>query len=473
MSVLKRRLDQPPAASPNDPRYWDAVDLEGELKRVFQICHECRMCVGYCGTFPSVFAAVDRDIEKRGAEGAEKLTAPDFMRASDLCWQCKLCYIKCPYTEDEGASELVDFPRLMAREKAQRARREGVAIVDKVLGEPGLLGKLGGGAMAPLTNFVNRNRLMRKVAEAVTGVSAEFPLPPLDPEPFPRWMAKHEPPAGAGAAGEVILFATCYGDYNQTSVSRAAVRVLEHQGYRVLRPQGEVCCGMPNLDGGDVDAMVKKVHANVEVLLPHVEAGKKIVVPAPTCSYTMRKEWPLYVDTPEVRAVSAATMDLMQFLDWLRREKKLKKDFKRSLGPVSYHTACHLRAQKIAYPGMRVLGLVPDTDVRLVEQCSAVDGTWGMKAEYYEMGRKYAQKLVEGILDDERTHEGASDGGGAAKPLVVSDCALASLRILRETGRRVLHPVEAISEAYGLSAGDSAAESQADVPRAVAVNDRT
>ncbi len=67
------------------------------------------------------------------------------MRASDLCWQCKLCYIKCPYTEDEGASELVDFPRLMAREKAQRARRDGVAIVDKVLGEPGVLGKLGGG----------------------------------------------------------------------------------------------------------------------------------------------------------------------------------------------------------------------------------------------------------------------------------------------------------------------------------------
>lgn len=446
MSVLKRRPDQPPAAGPNDPRYWDANDLQDETKRVFQICHECRMCVGYCGTFPSIFAAVDRDIETRGAEGAEKLTALDFTRASDLCWQCKLCYIKCPYTEDEGASELVDFPRLMAREKAQRARREGVAIVDKVLGEPGLLGKLGGGVMAPLTNFVNRNRLMRKVAEAVTGVSAEFPLPPLDPEPFPGWLAKHKPAPDAGSAGEVILFSTCYGDYNQTSVSRAAVDVLEHQGYRVLRPRGEVCCGMPNLDGGDVEAMVKKVRANVEVLLPHVEAGNKIVVPAPTCSYTMRKEWPLYVDSPEVRAVSAATMDLMQFLDGLRREKTLKKDFKKSLGPVSYHTACHLRAQKIAYPGMRVLGLVPDTDVRLVEQCSAVDGTWGMKADYYEMGRKYAQKLANDITDDDRI------AGEGAKPLVVSDCALASLRILRETGRRVLHPVEAISEAYGLSA---------------------
>ncbi len=145
MSVLKRRPDRPPAAGPNDPRYWDTADLEGELKRVFQICHECRMCVGYCGTFPSIFAAVDRDIDKGKAEGAEKLGALDFARATDLCWQCKLCYIKCPYTEDEGAGELVDFPRLMAREKAQRARREGVPIVDKVLGEPGLIGKLGGG----------------------------------------------------------------------------------------------------------------------------------------------------------------------------------------------------------------------------------------------------------------------------------------------------------------------------------------
>jgi glycerol-3-phosphate dehydrogenase subunit C len=264
-------------------------------------------------------------------------------------------------------------------------------------------------------------------------------LPPLAAQPFPAWLAAHQPAPEAGQAGEVVLFATCYGDFNQTSVSRAAVRVLEHQGYRVVRPKGEVCCGMPNLDGGDVEAMIKKVRANTEALLPHVAAGKKIVVPAPTCSYTMRKEWPVYVDSPDVRAVAGATLDLMQFLDSLRRSKTLKTDFKTPLGPVTYHTACHLRAQKIAYPGMRILGLVPDTDVRLVEQCSAVDGTWGMKAAYYELGRKYAQKLVRQVEE-----ETAVDG------LVVTDCALSALRITKETRRRVLHPVEAVCEAYGL-----------------------
>jgi glycerol-3-phosphate dehydrogenase subunit C len=436
MSQLPRRPPSPPATSPDDPRYWNADDLTFELRRTFQICHECRMCVGYCGSFPALFDAVDRDIDAGRAEGAEHLTAADFAKTSDLCWQCKLCYIKCPYTEDEGASELLDFPRLMAREKAQRARREGVPLVDQVLGEPGLMGSLGAGLAAPAANLVSASRLARKVAEKVTGISAEFPLPPFDPEPFPAWLEKHAPLAGAGDAGEVVIFSTCYGDYNQSKVPRAAVRVLEHQGYRVVRP-AEVCCGMPNLDGGDVEAMKAKVRANVASLAPLVRAGKKIVVPSPTCGYTMKKEWPVYVDDPDVRAVAEATFDLMQFLDGLRRAKTWKTDWKKSLGKIAYHAPCHLRAQKIAYPGMRILNTIADTDVRMVEQCSAVDGTWGMKAAYYEIGRKYAQKLVRGIAEEDND-------------LVISDCPLAARRIEKENGVEVLHPIEAVRQAYGL-----------------------
>jgi glycerol-3-phosphate dehydrogenase subunit C len=187
--------------------------------------------------------------------------------------------------------------------------------------------------------------------------------------------------------------------------------------------------------------MKAKVEANARALAPAALAGKTIVVAAPTCSYTMKREWPVYVDTPEVRAIAAATMDLMQFLDGLRKAKTLKLDFKTGLGAVTYHTACHLRAQKIAFPGMRVLAAIPDTEVELVEQCSAVDGTWGMKAAHYEQGRKYAQKMVRGI----------EDAPGGATALVVTDCSLSALRIRKENRARVLHPVEAMREAYGIS----------------------
>src|SRR5687768_5825532 len=105
MSIIPRAPVAPPATSPDDPRYYDARDLEGELRRTFQICHECRMCVTYCGSFPILFEAVDAQVDAGRAEGAEHLGAETFHAVSDHCWQCKLCYIKCPYTPDEGARE--------------------------------------------------------------------------------------------------------------------------------------------------------------------------------------------------------------------------------------------------------------------------------------------------------------------------------------------------------------------------------
>ena len=98
----ERRPARPPTWSPGDARYWDASDLEDEWRRAGQVCHECRMCVNFCGSFPILFDAVDDDIERGGAEGAERLSAEVFAEVSDHCWQCKLCFIKCPYTEDEG-----------------------------------------------------------------------------------------------------------------------------------------------------------------------------------------------------------------------------------------------------------------------------------------------------------------------------------------------------------------------------------
>jgi glycerol-3-phosphate dehydrogenase subunit C len=139
----------------------------------------------------------------------------------------------------------------------------------------------------------------------------------------------------------------------------------------------------------------------------------------------------------ETEEVAKATMDVMEFLDVLRREKKLFREFKAGLGKVAYHAPCHLRAQKIGLPGVRLLSILPDTDVTVIEQCSAVDGTWGMKAKNYEQGRKYAQKLVRGI-------------DSAEPDVVVSDCQLAGQRILKENGKAPLHPIEGFARACGV-----------------------
>jgi glycerol-3-phosphate dehydrogenase subunit C len=437
MSKIDLVPKEAPALDPNDERYWDARDLEGEMRRTLEICHGCRMCVGYCGVFPDVFARIDHDIEQRGATGAELLDADAFRSATELCWQCKLCYVKCPYTKDEGHQWQLDVPRLLTREKAQRARRNGVSLQDRVLGEPQRMGRMTAGPMARVANFVNANRLVRKAASAVAGISEHFPLPPFGETSFARWLAKHEPLPEAGTRGTLALFATCLADYNFPRIGAAAVRVLEKNGWSVVRPE-QTCCGMPNLDGGDIDAARAKVRANVASLLREVDQGRRIVSLQPTCGYTIRKEWAELVPGDETRRVAAATVDVMELLEQQRRDKTLARGFERGLGKIAYHAACHLRAQKIGYPAVRVLNVLPETEVDVVEQCSAVDGTWGMKTQHYDMGKRYAQKLVRGIDQVDPT-------------LVVTDCALSARRILGETGRAPLHPVEALAEAYGIA----------------------
>jgi Fe-S oxidoreductase len=60
-----------------------------------------------------------------------------------------------------------------------------------------------------------------------------------------------------------------------------------------------------------------------------------------------------------------------------------------------------------------------------------------MKAKYYEEGARYAQKLISAI--DE-----------ASEPeVIVGDCSLAGLR-LKKAGKTMLHPAEALAQAYGL-----------------------
>ncbi len=426
----------PPAYDVHEPRYWDARDLEHEMRRVFEICHGCRMCVNYCGSFPDMFARVDRDIEAKGAAGAEALIDSDLESVTNLCWQCKLCYIKCPYTADENHPWLVDVPRLLTRHKAQMARRNGVTLQDRVLGEPAQLGAMASGPLAPVANLLNANRLLRKVNEKVLGISSEFPLPTFATQPFDRWLAHHAPLPEAGTRGTVALFATCTGDYNYPRIPANAVRVLEHNGFRVTRPP-QTCCGIPNLDGGDIEAATAKARANVGWLTAELDAGHRVAVMGPSCAYTIKKEYPSLLGTEEARRVAAEVKDIMELLDELRKDKSLDATFKESLGKVAYHAPCHLRAQKIGFPGARLLSLVQDTEVEVVEQCSAVDGTWGMKAQYYAMGRKYARRLARGIE-------------GVEADLVVSDCPLAGLRVAKENETSVIHPVEALAKAYGI-----------------------
>jgi glycerol-3-phosphate dehydrogenase subunit C len=414
------------------PEFWERPALDGELRRVFDICNGCRRCLPLCPSFKDLMGSLDRE-EVDGE--ADRLPAPDMQRVVDLCYQCKLCYNHCPYTPPHRW--MIDFPRLMLRARAVAAReRGGVTLQDRVLGNTDLVGRLGT-ATAPLANWANGNPAHRALMERVLGIHRDRNLPPFAGQRFSRWFARQPAPPTGSPAGRVALFATCPVEYNDPAVGRATVAVLRHNRVDVSLPP-QRCCGMPYLDGGAVDQARRLIDENVASLGPAAREGREVVVPGPTCSYMMKQEWPwLATDRETARLVAERTRDLFEYLARQHAEGRLDTRFRKSPGRIAYQLPCHLRAQNMGTRSADVLRLT-GADVRVLERCSAVDGTWGFKREYYALSMRVAEPLFRDIA-------------GAEPDRVASDCPLVGLQVVQGTGRRVEHPIQILADAYGLS----------------------
>ena len=466
--------------TPREDLYWDRDALTAEEKRVFEICNGCRLCFNLCPSFPALFDAVDaldvadpaapeaeaapaRAIEvdalgnhaalaEHGAGEGAHATAPraDIMgqldalhrlplsvheHVVDLCYQCKLCDPICPYTPPHEFA--VDFPRLMLRHKAIHARQHGVKLQDRVLGDPDLVGRMG--TMLPLVaNAGTEVRLNRVMMEATVGIHRDRKLPRFASQTFLGWYGRDHralPPPEQVAGRKVVLFYTCSVQWNEPQVGRAAVEVLEHNGVTVYAPELK-CCGMPALDGGDVPRATAWAGKDVEILLPYVKAGCDIVCPGPTCSYMLKHEWKEYLGTEEAAQVAAASYDLMEYLHAMGKRGELALDFTSEVGEIGYHVPCHLKIQKIGFRSRDMLKKLPGAKVKLVDKCSCMDGTWGMKKEYYDLSKKWAKPM----LDELPREPGAT---------LSSDCLIAKLQIEEGTGKAVKHPIEIVWASYG------------------------
>jgi Fe-S oxidoreductase len=412
----------------HDPAYFDTAQVDKELRRITELCDGCRRCYRLCPSFDSM---LDEAVDKNEGDHS-KITGADLRRIVDLCWQCKLCYNHCPYTPPHGWD--IDFPRLMLRAKAARAHAEGVTRQDAWLGNVDTIGALGS-ATAPLSNWANAFGPGRAVMEAVVGIHRQRKLPKFHRETFARWFARRGPKVAGGR--KVAFFFSCSVNYNEPQVGKDAVAVLEKNGCSIACP-AQVCCGMPFLDGGDVAGATANAQKNLASLLPLVRSGHDVIVPQPTCSYVLKKEYPMLVPGPEAGELAARTQDVFEYLANRRQEGSLATDFSgRSPGKVAYQVPCHLRAQNIGTRSADVLRAIPGTEVTVVERCSAVDGTWGFKTQYFDLSMKVAQPLFDAVK-------------AAGAPTVATDCPLAGLQIAQGTGVEPRHPIQVLAHAYGL-----------------------
>lgn len=415
--------------SATEEKYWDRTGLDKEIERVFDVCNGCRLCFNLCPSFPALFDAA----ENNGGE-VRDLKPAAVQDVIDLCYNCKMCEVKCPYTTHDKHPFELDFARLMMRAKAVNAREHGVSVRDRMLGNPDLLGSVG--SLTPaLANASCKNKLQRAIMEKLLGIHRDKKLPDFAGETFEKWLARNPLPAEPPApAAKVVLFPTCFINYYNPGPGQAAVEVFARNNV-ALACTKQNCCGMPAIDGGDVAFAQKQARTNIATMLPYVRAGYKVAPLNPTCSMTMKHEYLDILAGDDVKEFAAAVVDPHELLWTLRKEPTFDRGFRTTPGKIAYHIPCHLKAQQIGFRSRDLMRLIPGTDITTVEACTAHDGTWAMKTEYFELSMKWGKKAFDGMTE-------------AEPDVMATDCPLSAIQIEQATGTKPIHPIEVLARAY-------------------------
>jgi len=432
-----------------DPNWLDPVQLDAELRRVFDLCHTCRRCFNLCESFPRLFDLID------GSPTGEldEVKSDQFDPVIEACTLCDMCFMtKCPYVPPHEWN--IDFPHLMLRARAAEVKKGKTNWTARQLAEMDRNGRLAG-AVAPLANWgaQRSNRFTRPLLEKTLGIDRDAELPRFAAKTLMKRArkAKREPNNAAPAFGKrkAALFATCFVNFNKPETGEAAVAVLNKLGVETTVDYPG-CCGMPFLEQADLGRVAKQARTVAAALRPLIDGGYDIVTPTASCGLMFKFEWPLIVPNDEnVKALSKATFDIDEYVVDIAKKHGLPEGLKPLEGGVTVHLACHARAQNVGAKAVEMLKLIPGQKVDIIERCAGHGGTFGVLKETRVCATKVGTPAFRAALKSNNVHL-VSDCPLAASHLVAGTQELARSKGETANVRVPEHPIEILAAAYGL-----------------------
>ena len=214
----------------------------------------------------------------------------------------------------------------------------------------------------------------------------------------PKWMEKAEGmmpklskplrlqlpdlvPAQGQKRGKVGFFLGCVMTLMYPEVSRQTVRVLAHQGFDVLTPKNQKCCGAPHMTEGDRDTARKLASENLDLFM---DLGVDyIVTDCAGCGSALKEYEEILAgraDHGRLEAFRAKVRDISEFIVEVGIRTEGLQPVKAS---VTYHEPCHLcHAQGISAQPRKLIKAIPGVELREMNEaswCCGSAATWGLK----------------------------------------------------------------------------------------------
>lgn len=470
VSILQPPLPVSSFAAPGkelQPREFHMVLIDNGRSRMREdpilrealYCIRCSACLNVCANFETVGGHAFGGETYSGGIGAPWEAGIGSLanaRFSELCTGCSRCVPQCPVR--------IDIPWLNQNLRQRMNQADGDSFIKSLFGSLTgtapedrdaplqkqffanyhTLGKWGT-KFASLANSSNHAGGARGFLENTFGVDSRRELTPFPSKTWEQLFLEEPTQATSLAGPKVAILADTFTNYGTPARGMAVVRVLRAVGLDVeLTPS--IPDGRAAMSQGMIATARQQARAMAAILLPMVNAGRKIVVVEPSVLAMLRFDFKhLLDDHAVIETLAGNSYEPLQLLWDVARENSidLAKLFPASRSQFGtllfYHSHCQQRTCNAAAQTVNVLRQSGFDVATSSVECCGMAGSFGYKHDYYELSMAVGEDLFHQV--------NAAEQDGSARILVASGVSCHE-QLTAGMGRSVFHPAEILESTH-------------------------
>jgi len=400
-------------------------------------CVHCGLCLQTC---PTYLETGRENSSPRGRIYLLRAVAESRASLGDviseeayLCLGCRACETACPSGVKFGS--MIELARAEIDRAGLRrgwafrlerwALRELVANPRRLSFAISLLRAV---QVLHLDRFVAR--LLPKAWRELCALAPRVP-PAVERKPLPVFT-----PALGEKRGRVALFVGCVMPELFGAINAATVRVLSHNGFEVVIPESQGCCGALHAHTGDLDFARELARRNLDAFSS--DDFDVVIVNSAGCGAVLRevKEWLGDEGDP----LSGRVRDVSEFLD----AAGLRPPEGRIESTVCYDDPCHLvHGQRVEAAPRRLLEQIPGIELQVHDDPAGCCGAAGIyNLTHRAMSRAVLDRKMQSLSAADPDYVATGNPGCLMQ--LRGGVAAAGLRA------EVVHPVELLDRAYAL-----------------------
>jgi glycolate oxidase iron-sulfur subunit len=398
-------------------------------------CIHCGLCLSTCPTYRETGR---ESSSPRGRIYMVRAVAENRVPLNDviadeayLCLGCRACETACPSGVKFGSMlELVRAEIDRSGLRRSWAARLGRWVLRELVANPRRLS-----LAISLLRAVQCLRVDRLIAAVLPKAWREIcALAPVVPSSSERRPLPPFTPALGEKRGRVALFVGCVMPELFGAVNAATVRVLSRNGFEVVVPRSQKCCGALHAHTGDLDFARDLARRNLETFA--AVDFDAVIVNSAGCGAALRE---LEAWLPgEGASLSGQVRDVSEFLDAVG----LRPPEGRIESRVCYDDPCHLvHGQRVAEAPRRLLEQIPGLELQFHDDPAGCCGAAGVyNLTHREMSRAVLDRKIRslGAVDPDYV----ATGNPGCLMQLRGGVAAAGLKAA------VVHPIELLDRAY-------------------------